>query len=108
MTNVVATRLYGPAAITVTSFSATGNFANGETFSTSDLTGSPGVTTPATATSPIGTYYGTANIGSISSTNYNITFDPGNASLTITPGPPLCQPPTSAATTAFPIPSSIV
>jgi hypothetical protein len=62
-------------------------FVNGETLATSDVTGTPGVATTATAASPVGTYLGTPDLGTLASTNYTFHFAsiPGTGTLTITP-----------------------
>ncbi|HET7034120.1 MAG TPA: MBG domain-containing protein [Thermomicrobiaceae bacterium] len=65
-------------------------FKNGETLATSDVTGSPDLTTGATLTSPVGNYPITAAAGTLTSTNYTFTFANGTlqvtkATLTITP-----------------------
>ncbi len=49
-------------------------FANGETLSTSGITGSPSLTSTATVGSVVGTYPITATLGSLASSNYNFSF----------------------------------
>jgi hypothetical protein len=58
-------------------------FVNGETLVTSDLTGSPSVSTTTTESSPAGSYPIAVARGSLSSSNYILTFQAGT--LTITP-----------------------
>jgi hypothetical protein len=78
-------KVYGAALPTLTA-SITG-FQNGETLATSDVTGSPSLSTTATAGSPVaGSPYSiTAAQGSLSSGNYSFSFVDG--SLTVTPAP---------------------
>ena len=57
-------------------------FKNGESFATSGVTGSPSLTTTATAASPVGSYTITAALGSLAATNYQFAFV--NGTLTIT------------------------
>src|SRR5207248_1576319 len=64
-------------------------FKNGETVGTSDVTGAPSLTTPADATTDVGTYPITAALGTLSSGNYSFSFAGGaltirKAPLTIT------------------------
>lgn len=73
-------RVYGLTNPTLTA-SYTG-FVGGEILATSGLTGTPGLTTAATNTSPAGNYPITAAIGSLSATNYTFSF--ANGVLTIT------------------------
>src|SRR5438128_12630453 len=54
---------------------------NGETLATSGVTGSPSLTTTATATSAVGSYPITAGVGTLASTNY--TFTSVNGTLTV-------------------------
>ena len=80
-------RDYGVANPTFTASYA--GFKNGETLGTSDVTGSPSLTTTATAASPVGTYAITAAVGSLSSGNYSFSFHDGTltvskATLTVT------------------------
>jgi hypothetical protein len=49
-------------------------FKNGETLATSGVTGSPSLTTTATATSPVGSYPITAALGTLASNNYSFIF----------------------------------
>ncbi len=58
-------------------------FVNGETLATSDVTGSPSVSTTTTADSLAGSYPIVVARGSLSSSNYTFTFQSGT--LTITP-----------------------
>jgi MBG domain-containing protein len=45
------------------------------------VTGSPACTTPATASSPNGSYAITCTIGTLSSANYNFLLDPGTLTV---------------------------
>jgi hypothetical protein len=80
-----ASRQYGSAnpALTAT-FSG---FKNGETLATSGVTGSPSLTTPATAMSPVtGSPYSiVASAGTLAASNYTFNFASGQ--LTLTPAP---------------------
>jgi len=58
------------------------NFVNGETLGTSDVGGSPALTTGATTNSDAGSYVITNSLGTLTSTNY--TFSLVNGILTIT------------------------
>jgi hypothetical protein len=49
-------------------------FKNGQSLATSDVAGSPSLTTLATASSPVGGYTITAAIGSLTSGNYSFSF----------------------------------
>ncbi|MDB5352689.1 MAG: hypothetical protein JWN86_3936 [Planctomycetota bacterium] len=65
-------------------FSATySGFRNGETSATSDLTGSPSLTTSATPSSPVasGPYAIDASAGSLSSSNYALSFVNGSLAI---------------------------
>jgi hypothetical protein len=73
------TRLPGSANPTLTSTIA--GFVNGETLSTSGITGSPSCSTTATTTSPVGTYPITCSVGSLSSTKYSFSFAPGTLAV---------------------------
>ena len=81
-------RTYGAAnpALTAT---ITG-FVNGETLGTSGVTGAPSCSTPATSTSPAGSYAITCIQGTLAAANYSFgpfvagTLSVGEASLTIT------------------------
>ncbi len=86
VTSVLATSQYGSTTETTQSYTITG-FVNGETLGTSDVTGTPGVATSTTATSSVGTYFGTPSLGTLKSTNYTFQFatTPGTGTLTITP-----------------------
>jgi hypothetical protein len=75
------TRAFGAANPTFTS-TITG-FVNGESLATSDVTGSPSLTTTATATSAAGSYPIAASAGTLASANYSFAFVSGN--LTVTP-----------------------
>ncbi len=73
-----ASRVYGaanPAFIPTYS-----GFVNGDTSAV--LTGSPSLTTTATAASPVGSYTITAAAGTLSAANYSFTFV--NGTLTVT------------------------
>ena len=76
-----ATRVYGAANPTM-SDTITG-FVNGETLATSDLTGTPSNSTTATLTSKVGAYPITSTVGTLKSTDYTFSFQPGT--LTVTP-----------------------
>jgi hypothetical protein len=58
-------------------------FVNGETFTTSGVTGAPFLTTSAITTSPVGSYTITAALGTLVSSNYSFNFTSGT--LTVTP-----------------------
>ena len=75
-------RAYGDANPTLTA--SYSGFKNGELFGTSDLSGTPGLSTTATPTSSVsgGPYAITATVGSLSSGNY--TLNVVNGSLTVT------------------------
>jgi hypothetical protein len=74
-------RAYGDAN---PSFSASySGFKRGETLATSGVTGSPSLTTAATASSNIGGYAISAALGSLDAANYSFGFEDGT--LTITP-----------------------
>lgn len=76
------TRTYGSANPTLT-YTITG-FINGETLETSGVTGTPNVTTTATAFSPVlssGSYAITPSLGSLASSKYDFVFVDG--SLTV-------------------------
>ena len=75
------TRAYGAANPTLTStFSG---FVNGETLATSDITGSPSLTTTATTTSAAGSYPIVTVAGTLASANYSFVFV--NGTLTVGP-----------------------
>src|SRR5262249_7968121 len=58
-------------------------FKNGETLGTSGVTGSPSLTTLATATSPVpGPYPITAALGTLAAGNYGFAFVDGNLTIT--------------------------
>jgi len=56
-------------------------FKNGETLTTSGVTGSPSLTTTATPSSPVGPYTITAALGSLTATNYTFTLSNGTLSI---------------------------
>jgi autotransporter-associated beta strand protein len=58
------------------------NFVNGETLATSDVSGSPVLTTEADTNSPVGEYVITNSLGTLTSTNYS--FNLVNGILTVT------------------------
>ena len=76
-----ATREYGDAN---PEFSASySGFKNGENLGTSGVTGTPGLTTTATATSAVpGPYTIAAAAGTLSSANYSFTFVDGELTIT--------------------------
>lgn len=78
-------REYGEINPTL-SYMITG-FAPGETLGTSDVTGTPSITTTATATTPVlgSPYTITSAAGTLQSNNYDFTYKTGT--LTITPAP---------------------
>ena len=78
MTAQAASRAYGAANPTFT-YTLSG-FVNGDTQGTA-TTGTPALTTTATATSAPGSYTITAAVGTLTATNY--TFSYVNASLTV-------------------------
>jgi hypothetical protein len=78
------TRVYRQANPTLTA--SYSGFVLGQSLATSGVTGSPGLTTPATPTSPAGTYPISPALGSLAAANYTFTFVPGT--LTVTPGAP--------------------
>jgi MBG domain-containing protein/Big-like domain-containing protein len=57
-------------------------FKNGETLATSDVLGSPSLSTAATAGSPVGSYTITAALGTLSSGNYSFSFVSGQLTVT--------------------------
>ncbi len=74
------TRVFGSTnPVFTASFS---NFANGETLATSDIVGSPMLTTDATNFSPVGAYTITNAIGTLTSTNYTFNFVDGSLVVT--------------------------
>jgi hypothetical protein len=77
-----ATRVYGTANPTF-GYTITG-FVHGDTKSV--VSGTPALSTPATVSSPVGTYPITAAMGTLSAANYTFKFVGGT--LTITPVPP--------------------
>jgi len=80
---VDTTRFYG-SVNPVFRASYTG-FVNGQTFASSGITGTPLLTTTANTGSLVGPYPITAATGSLSSTNYSFSFQPGI--LTVAPSP---------------------
>ena len=72
-----ASRAYGAANPAFTA--SYSGFVNGDTQSV--LSGSPSLTTTATASSPVGSYVITAAVGTLSASNYSFTFV--NGTLTI-------------------------
>ena len=75
-----ATRAYGAANPTF-SDTITG-FVNGENLATSDVSGTPSNSTTAALTSNVGTYPITATVGTLKSTNYTFSFQPGTLTVT--------------------------
>ncbi len=96
ITYVTNTLTVNPAALTVTAnnlsrpYGATNpvftvtytNFVNGETLATSDVGGSPALTTSATTNSDIGAYDITNTLGTLTSTNYMFSFVDGTLTVT--------------------------
>jgi len=76
------TKTFGAALPTFTA--SYSGFKNGQILSGSDVTGSPSLTSTATATSPVGSYPIAAAVGTLTSTNYS--FTPVNGALTIVYG----------------------
>jgi hypothetical protein len=75
-----ASRSYGVAN---PAFTASYNgFVNGETLATAGVTGSPSLTTPASASSAPGSYPITAAAGSLAAGNYTFAFVNGTLSVT--------------------------
>jgi hypothetical protein len=84
-------------------------FKNGETLATSGVTGTPSLTTPATQTSPVGSYTIAAALGTLSAGNYTFVF--ANGTLTIVyasggtclgePGHQILQPINADGTSVF-------
>ncbi len=75
------TRAYGAANPTLTAMFA--GFVLGQNFATSGITGSAGLSTTATATSPVGTYPITVTLGTLASGNYSFASFT-NGTLTVT------------------------
>ena len=73
-------KIYGSANPALLTATITG-FVNSENLASSGVTGTAGVTTTATAGSPVGSYTLTAAIGTLAASNYNFTFV--NGSLTV-------------------------
>ena len=89
ITAVNVTRLYGQTNPALTPQYS--GFVNGETVATSDLTGSPSLSTTATTASAAGTYSIVVGRGSLASTDYTLSYEPGTltiipAVLTVTAG----------------------
>ncbi len=59
-------------------------FVDGQTLSTSGVTGQPSCTTTATSTSPVGTYQIICQAGTLKATNYTFQFAPGTLTVTAT------------------------
>src|SRR5262249_59629272 len=76
-----ATRIYGIANPTFTSTYS--GFVNGDTASV--VSGNPTLTSPATASSPPGTYDMNVDVSGLTATNYS--FSPVKGTLTVTPAP---------------------
>jgi hypothetical protein len=72
-------RAYGAANPAFTA--SYSGFVNGETLGTSDVSGSPSLTTTANTNSAVGTYDIVAALGSLTATNYSFTFS--NGTLTV-------------------------
>ncbi|HEY3322403.1 MAG TPA: Ig-like domain repeat protein [Planctomycetota bacterium] len=72
-------------------------FANGETLQSSGVTGSPSLTTTATATSAPGSYPINAALGTLSATNYDFSFTAGTLTISLAAS--------STTLDAFPSPS---
>ena len=68
-------------------YSVTG-FINGETLSTSDVTGTASCSTTATSSSTVGVYPITCALGSLASTNYTFQFVPAQISILYAAGCP--------------------
>ncbi len=60
-------------------------FVGGETLASSGVSGTPGLSTPATAASPVGSYPVVASAGTLAAANYDFTFADG--ALAVTPRP---------------------
>ena len=78
-----ASRLYGQGNPAF-SYTVSGTLVNGDTYA-SAVTGVPVYSTPATVTSPVGTYP-ISIAGGLSSANYSLAF--GNGTLTVSKGSP--------------------
>ncbi len=59
-------------------------FVDGQTLSTSGVTGQTSCTTTATSTSPVGTYQIVCQAGTLKATNYTFQFAPGTLTVTAT------------------------
>ncbi|HEY7107415.1 MAG TPA: MBG domain-containing protein [Acidimicrobiia bacterium] len=57
-------------------------FVLGQTLGTSDVTGSPGLSTTATTGSPVGSYPITASVGTLASGHYSFSYQSGTLSVT--------------------------
>jgi hypothetical protein len=73
-------KVYGDASPTLSA--SYSGFKNGETVATSGVTGSPALSTAATASSPVGGFAITAAPGTLAATNYAFAFV--NGTLTVT------------------------
>jgi hypothetical protein len=78
-----ASRFYGVENPTFTA--SYSGFQNGEILATSEVTGAPGLTTTATASSVPGTYQISAGVGTLAAANY--TFSLATGTLTVNPAP---------------------
>jgi fibronectin-binding autotransporter adhesin len=78
-------RTYGDANPTLTATYS--GFQNGEDLATSDVTGSPALSTLATASSPVSSspYEINAVAGTLASSNYSITYENGSLTVNQTP-----------------------
>jgi hypothetical protein len=76
-------RTYGAANPTLTA-TFTG-FVNGQTLATSGVTGAPSFSTTATVSSGVGGYPVAVSVGTLSSSNYQFSFSPGNLAVTKAP-----------------------
>ncbi len=99
-------RIYGSANPSLTSTIA--GFVNGQALTTSDVTGSPALSTTATTGTNVGVVPITISIGTLSASNYSFDIF-NNGTLTITkspvddplvPPPPTLTPPPVVSTTA--------
>ncbi len=75
-------------------------FVNGQTLATSDLAGSPGLTTSAIQSSPAGAYVITNLAGSLTSTNYAFSFVDGTLNV-LAPAQPTSFTSTTAGQGSF-------
>jgi subtilisin-like proprotein convertase family protein len=76
-------RIYGATnpAFTVTY----SGFVNGDSVTNSDLEGAPLLATPATTTSPVGSYEITNGVGNLTSADYTLTFTNGTLNIMAAP-----------------------